>query len=60
MLVLSRNVGTSVKIDGGIKVYVLRVQGNQVSLGFEAPDDVTILRTELKKEKGNERPISKV
>ena len=54
MLVLSRQVGKSVKISGGIKIFVLGVKGNTVRLGFEAPDDVNIVRTELV---GREKPI---
>jgi carbon storage regulator len=47
MLVLSRRVGSSLRIDGGIKIYVLGTKGNQVKLGIEAPKDVVVLRTEL-------------
>jgi carbon storage regulator len=47
MLVLSRNVGEGVVIGNGIRVVVLGVRGNQVKIGFTAPDDVRILRTEL-------------
>ena len=49
MLVLSRRIGEMVVIDGDIKVKVLGVQGNQVSLGFDAPDDVSINREEIEK-----------
>ena len=47
MLVLTRSKGESVKIDGGISVYVLEVDRNKVRLGIDAPDDVIILRSEL-------------
>ena len=49
MLVLSRRIGEVIVIDGDIKVKVLGVQGNQVSLGFDAPDDVSINREEIEK-----------
>ena len=47
MLVLSRKMNESVIIDGGIRVMVVGVRGNQVRLGFEAPSGVRIFREEL-------------
>ena len=47
MLVLNRRVGETVRIGGGVAVRVLGVTGNQVRLGIEAPDDVSILREEI-------------
>jgi carbon storage regulator len=47
MLVLSRKMNESVIIDGGIRVMVVGVRGNQVRLGFEAPHGVRIFREEL-------------
>jgi carbon storage regulator len=47
MLVLSRKPSEEILIDGHITVKVLRVQGNRVYLGVEAPDDIGIRRGEL-------------
>lgn len=47
MLVLSRKAGEKLVIDGNITVNVLRIQGNRITLGIEAPSDVKILRGEL-------------
>ena len=47
MLVLSRKMNESVIIDGSIRVMVVGVRGNQVRLGFEAPNGVRIFREEL-------------
>lgn len=47
MLVLSRKLGEEVIIGGNIRIKVLAVQGNQVRLGFTAPEDVSIFRQEL-------------
>ena len=47
MLVLSRKVGETLVINGNITVKVLRIQGNRITLGIEAPSDVKILRGEL-------------
>ena len=37
MLVLTRHLGETVVIDGGIQVTVVAVQGDKVRLGVEAP-----------------------
>jgi carbon storage regulator len=50
MLVLSRKVGERLVIGGNITVVVSRVAGNRVTIGIEAPDDVRIVRGELKPE----------
>lgn len=47
MLVLSRKIGESVVIDGRIKVKVVRLDGDVVKLGIEAPPDVPIHRQEV-------------
>ena len=47
MLVLSRRVGESIYIDGDIRVEIVKVNGNRVKIGIEAPDEVRILRSEL-------------
>lgn len=46
MLVLSRKVGESITIDGQIKIKVIAVRGNRIRLGFEAPEDCQIRRSE--------------
>lgn len=51
MLVLSAKPGERVLIDGGrIVVTVVRVQGDQVRLGFDAPRSVQIVRENAKKQ----------
>ena len=47
MLVLSRKADESIDIDGRIKVKILKIKGNRVRIGIEAPDDVAIVRSEL-------------
>jgi len=47
MLVLSRKIGEEIVIGDNIRVTVVAIRGNQVRLGFTAPDDVTIHRSEL-------------
>ena len=51
MLVLSRKVGERLVIGGNITIVVSRVAGNRVTIGIEAPDDVRIVRGELKPER---------
>ena len=47
MLVLSRKLGESVRIGGGIRVTVVKVSGGGVRLGISAPDGMEIVREEL-------------
>ena len=47
MLVFRRKVGESVTLDGQIEVQVLEIAGSRVKLGFSAPPQVLIVRTEL-------------
>ena len=47
MLVLTRKSEESVIIGNNIEVKVLAVRGDQVSIGFSAPDDVSIYRKEV-------------
>ncbi len=47
MLVLSRDIGESIVIDGRITVRVIRVEGNTVKLGLAAPPSVAIHRQEI-------------
>ena len=47
MLVLSRKRGESIVIADNITVTVLEVQGSRVKLGFAAPADAPIHRSEV-------------
>ena len=47
MLILTRRPGESVKIGNDITVTVLRISGNQLRLGFTAPQHVTVHREEV-------------
>ncbi len=47
MLILSRRVGDSVVIDGGIRLVVLESDRKGVRIGIEAPAHVRILRGEI-------------
>ena len=47
MLVLSRKKNQTIRIGDEIILKVIDVRGGIVRLGFEAPDDVSILRSEL-------------
>lgn len=50
MLVLTRRTNESVVIDGRIVVRVLRVDGDGVKLGIEAPTEVSVHREEVYQE----------
>ena len=47
MLVLSRKKNESVQIDENITVHVVEIRGDRVRLGFEAPREIAIHRTEV-------------
>ncbi len=47
MLVLSRRESERIKLGNSIVLTVIRVSGDRVRLGFEAPPDVLVLREEL-------------
>ena len=47
MLILTRNVGEKILIDGGITITVVDIGTNRVSIGIEAPRNVVVLREEV-------------
>jgi carbon storage regulator len=47
MLVLSRKETERIKLGDSIVVTVVRVAGDKVRLGIEAPPDILVLRDEL-------------
>lgn len=47
MLVLSRKVGESIEIAGGIRVTVTEVRGGRVRLSIDAPPEIRVLRKEI-------------
>ncbi|KAB2649863.1 MAG: carbon storage regulator CsrA [Verrucomicrobia bacterium] len=47
MLILSRKINESIVIDGRITVKIVRVEGDVVKLGVEAPPDVPVHRQEI-------------
>lgn len=61
MLVLSRKVGEKIVIDGGITVTITKVVGNRVAIGIDAPEQIRVVRGELKELPNGEidRPAKK-
>jgi carbon storage regulator len=47
MLVLSRKVGERIQLGDHITVTLVRINGNAVRLGIEAPPHMTVVRQEL-------------
>ena len=58
MLILTRRVGESVMIGEDVTITVLRVKGNQVRLGVNAPRTVSVQREEIFERIKNEGPES--
>jgi carbon storage regulator len=48
MLVLSRKQSERIRLGSSIVLTIVRVSGDKVRLGIEAPPDVLVLRDELK------------
>ncbi len=61
MLILSRKLGESIVIDGRIRVTVMRVEGEAVKIGIEAPSSVPVHRQEVYEEiqKNNQQAVMK-
>lgn len=57
MLVLSRKIGESIQIEGGIRVTVTEVRGGRVRLSIEAPSNVRVLRKEIADNPAKQPPI---
>ena len=49
MLVLTRKVGSSIIIDGHIKIQIVKIKGRQVRLCIEAPKEVKVHREEVQR-----------
>ena len=47
MLILTRKIGESIVIDGGITISVVQIKGKQVRLGIDAPSHSRIHRKEI-------------
>lgn len=47
MLILTRQVGESIIINDNIRITVTRIQGGEVKIGIDAPDEINIVRSEL-------------
>lgn len=47
MLILTRRLGETLKIGDLVDVIILGVKSNQVRIGIEAPDDVSVHREEI-------------
>lgn len=61
MLILSRKIGESIVIDGRIHVKVMRVEGDVVKLGIEAPSTIPVHRQEVYDEiqRNNQQALTK-
>lgn len=59
MLILTRRIGEALIISDDIDITVLGIKGNQIRLGIEAPQDISVHRHEIyqkiQKEKEQEK-----
>jgi carbon storage regulator len=56
MLVLSRKERERIRVGDSIVVTIVRVSGDKVRIGIEAPPDVIVLRDELEPRKSPSPP----
>jgi carbon storage regulator len=54
MLALTRRAGQAVRIGPDIEVRVIRIEGDRVVLGFDAPRAIPVTRSELRAEVADE------
>jgi carbon storage regulator len=54
VLILTRRIGESVKINEDITVTVLGIKGNQIRIGIDAPKHVSVHREEIYQRMKNE------
>ena len=47
MLVLTRKIGESIKINKDIKVTIIEIKGKNIRIGIEAPKETKVYREEL-------------
>jgi len=47
MLILTRRIGEKLMIGDEVMVTILNVSGNQIKIGIEAPNDVSVHREEI-------------
>jgi carbon storage regulator len=59
MLVLSRKVGERILIGDNISVTVVRVAQGTVRIGVEAPEDLPIVREEIKGQRKETSPVDR-
>ena len=60
MLILSRKTNESIVIDGKITIKILRVEGDLVKIGIDAPPDIPVHRKEVYQEiqKNNQEALT--
>ena len=58
MLLLTRIIGETIIIDGGIKIIVMDIQNGQVRFGIDAPKEVKVYREEIYKKMQSEKDVA--
>jgi carbon storage regulator len=54
MLVLSRKTDQQIRIGDNIIVTIIKVSGDTVRVGIQAPREVSVVRCEIEKERGKD------
>jgi carbon storage regulator len=59
MLVLSRKLGQSFRINDEIRITIVKIDRNAVRIGIDAPDHVSVQREEISFE-ATEQPVRRI
>lgn len=59
MLVLTRKTQEEILIGDSIRISIVRIKGNTVRLGIEAPRDVRVVRAELPPHEGDDAGVDR-
>lgn len=54
MLAISRRAGESFLIGDNTRIKVVRINGDKVRIGIEAPEEIKVVREELVKKEGRD------
>jgi carbon storage regulator len=58
VLVLTRRPGQSIIVGDGVELFVVRIEGDRVVLGIDAPREVRVVRSELLRDLEDENRAS--
>jgi carbon storage regulator len=58
MLILTRKVGEKIRLGKNVTIKVVKVIGNRVKIGIDAPESLNVVREELESEPAEETEVA--